>query len=324
MDTTVLYHGNCPDGFGAAFACWLIFGNEAQYLPVSYGQPCPYIPDDHTVYIVDFSYSAPILQALLAVRLHLGKSREPYVTVLDHHLSAQRDLASLARQDLRGLDIRFDLRESGASLTWKHLHGYRSLSEEGIDPGDMPLFFSYIRDRDLWQWQLPQSKAVSVALWSYPREFAAWFPIMADMETDLGFRNFAKEGQGILRYADRLVEEQAARVTWGTIGGHYVPIVNTTTLFSEVGDYLCSHATIPKTECTPVLFCAYYFDRADGQRQWGLRGHGNIDLSLVAQRYGGGGHRDAAGFVTAQDWREDVQIGDAPWQPPQSSGTAGV
>lgn len=258
--TTVLFHNNCPDGYAAAFACWQQFGEEAQYLPVSYGEPCPAIPGDHTVYIVDFSYPAATLQALLAVRLHLGKLREPCVTVLDHHLSAQRDLASLAGQDLRGLDIRFDLEESGASLTWKHLHGYRSLSEEGIDPGDMPLFFAYVRDRDLWQWKLLDSKAVSLAYWAIEKDFPTIAQFAQDLEGAEGHQRIVTEGHAMQRYADALVREQAARATVGTIGGYRVPIVNTTTLFSEVGDYLCrahreSH------------FCAYYLDRGDGMRQ---------------------------------------------------------
>ena len=42
------------------------------------------------------------------------------------------------------------------------------------------------------------------------------------------------------------------------------------------------------------------------QRQWGLRGRGKVDLSIVAKQYGGGGHHDAAGFVTAQDWKGEA------------------
>ena len=41
------------------------------------------------------------------------------------------------------------------------------------------------------------------------------------------------------------------------------------------------------------------------QRQWGLRGRGKVDLSIVAKQYGGG-HHDASGFVTAQDWKGEA------------------
>ncbi len=290
MHTTVLFHKNCPDGYASAFACWQVFGDDAQYLPVVYGEPCPEIPRDHTVYIVDFSYPAATLQALLAARLNLGKSREPYVTVLDHHVSAQRDLESLVRQEIRGLDVRFDLQESGASLTWKHLHGYRSLSEEGAEPGEMPLFFAYVRDRDLWQWTLPDSKAVSLAYWACDKDFLSIEQFAQDMDEAEGMHRIITEGNAMQRYADALVQEQAARAIWGEIAGYQVPIVNATTLFSEVGDYLCT--TRPE-----IPFCAYFFFR-DDKVQWGLRGHGKVDLSEVARQYNGGGHFSAAGFVT--------------------------
>ena len=37
----VLYHAGCDDGFGAAYAIWLKYGNQADYIPVQYGQPFP-------------------------------------------------------------------------------------------------------------------------------------------------------------------------------------------------------------------------------------------------------------------------------------------
>jgi len=47
-------------------------------------------------------------------------------------------------------------------------------------------------------------------------------------------------------------------------------------------------------------------NRGDRQRQWGLRGRGAGDLSRVAEQYGGGGHANAAGFVTDCTWKGDV------------------
>ena len=259
----------------------------------------PEIPPDHTVYIVDFSYPAATLQALLAVRLNLGKSREPYITVLDHHVSAQRDLESLSRQDLRGLDIRFDLQESGASLTWKHLHGYRSLSEEGADPGDMPTFFAYVRDRDLWQWQLPASKAISLAYWASEKDMLSIEQFAQNLDDAEGHHRIVTEGNAMQRYADALVKEQAARAIMGVIAGYQVPIVNATTLFSEVGDYLC-------TTRPDIPFCAYYFFRDAHTVQWGLRSRSDCDVSLIAQQFKGGGHKQAAGFVTTKELFNEI------------------
>ena len=34
----VIYHGKCPDGFGAALAAWLYFEGQGEYLGVSHGK----------------------------------------------------------------------------------------------------------------------------------------------------------------------------------------------------------------------------------------------------------------------------------------------
>lgn len=159
----------------------------------------------------------------------------------------------------------------------------------------MPIFYAYIRDRDLWRWSLENSRAVSMALGMIPKDFQAWSRFRNDIEHHDTARMIIQTGQSLCSYADQLITDQARNARQGRIGGYEVPIVNTTTLFSEVGNYLCeTQRDIP--------FCAYYLDRHDGKRQWGLRGHGKVDLSLVAKQYGGGGHFNAAGFITGLDW----------------------
>lgn len=54
MSTIVIYHADCPDGFGAAFAAWLVFGDSAQYVPARFGEPAPDVRGKE-VYILDFS-----------------------------------------------------------------------------------------------------------------------------------------------------------------------------------------------------------------------------------------------------------------------------
>lgn len=302
MHTTVLYHGNCPDGHAAAFACWQQFGNEAQYLPVFYGQPVPEIPAEHTVYIVDFSYSERELKALLFQRIGHRTRQQPIVIVLDHHASAQRDLSSLQQQELPGLFIHFDLEECGASLVWKYFNGFDSIEKPDFKP--LPTFFQYVRDRDLWQWKLPDSKAISLAYWVIDKDMLSIEQFAQDLDEAKACHRIITQGTAMQRYADALVKEQAARAVYGNIGGYPVPIVNATTLFSEVGDYLCQHGTSLVPE--PPLFVAYYFDRTDGKRQWGLRSRVDFDCSVVAKQYGGGGHPGAAGFVTGQDWKGET------------------
>jgi hypothetical protein len=78
---------------------------------------------------------------------------------------------------------------------------------------------------------------------------------------------------------------------------YFVPVANATVFYSEVGEELLKrHPASP--------FAGYYMDRGDGQRQWGLRSRPSFDCSVIAKALGGGGHKQASGFV--QDLRADM------------------
>ena len=113
MKTTVLYHDD-TDGFGAAFALWTKFREDATYIPIQYGQPVPDISDDtKNLYIVDFSYKREICE-------DLAKKYELHI--YDHHISAKKELAGLPYAV-------FDKTKSGCILAWEALR-FDSRSEE--------------------------------------------------------------------------------------------------------------------------------------------------------------------------------------------------
>lgn len=270
----VLYHANCWDGFGAAWAAQKVLGREGvEYLPVLYGQPPPPLPDAEHVYIVDFSYPREVLLALTAKQ----------VLVIDHHASAQKDLRDVSPFDelaagKTAVVAWFDMEQSGATMTWKYFHS-----------DEPPLLLKYVEDRDLWRFALPDSREISAWFRSYPHDFAQWDDLRELLSEH--FLDCVHEGQAILRQQDRMVEDMAKQAIMIQLGGHRVPCCNATTYYSEVGDLLCR-------QHPDAHFAAYYMDRADGKRQWGLRSRGDFDCSEIAKMYGGGGHKGAAGFTT--------------------------
>lgn len=273
MKTVVLYHGTCYDGFGAAWAAWRKFGAEATYLPVVYGQPFPDVAWDCSLYILDFSYPRKVLDARTSDPSYcLGVTD---FQVLDHHKTAQADLAGLPFAT-------FDLAKSGAMLAWEFFH-------PDTEP---PLFIRYIQDRDLWAFALEGSREFSAALRAYPMEFSVWDKLTP--------AHLIAEGRPILRFQAQQVDVMCQQATIKVIGAMAVPVVNATAFFSEVGERLLDlYPAAP--------FSAYYLDRADGKRQWGMRSRsGGWDVSEVAKLYCGGGHPGAAGFVTALDWLGDA------------------
>src|ERR1051325_9019640 len=101
--TIVLYHADCADGFGAAWAIWQQFPT-ARFIPVKHGNPPPAGLEDQRVVIVDFSYSRAALETMAA--------QTQALLVLDHHITAEKALTGLPY-------AYFDMKKSGAVLAWE-------------------------------------------------------------------------------------------------------------------------------------------------------------------------------------------------------------
>ena len=262
MNPLVIYHGGCWDGFCAA---WLIhrFGGdpEAEYFPAVYGKPPPEVAG-RPVMMLDFSYPRPVLEQMA--------SEASGLVVLDHHKTAQAALEGLPY-------CTFDMDLSGAQLTWnwlKRMHG-DDLPEE-------PWMVRYTADRDLWRWELPDSKEVNAALRSYPLDFEVWNHIYRTRDAG----HLVPDGRAILRAEEVTIQ---VHVDWARevdFFGHQVLMVNATSLFSEIAGRLA--------EGRPFGVC--WFEH-DGLRTYSLRSReGGVDVSEIAKAHGGGGHKLAAGF----------------------------
>lgn len=276
----VLYHAGCYDGFAAAWAIRKSIAerpNETPdvYIPVTHGRPLPEIPGGEEVIIVDFSYPEAQLRALA--------ERSFFVTVLDHHKTAQADLAGLIADPPANMEIVFDMNRSGAMIAWDEFVGLPA-----------PTFVQYIQDRDLWTKTLRYHEEVTAFIQSFERTFQNCDMLEILLTTDSGLIDAADQGQAILRFKSQKVNEiceHAVRVTLGDYEN--VPAVNCPYVFaSDVGNRLL--------ELYPEApLAAYWFYRNDRNWQWGLRSRQseNVDVSVIAKAYGGGGHKHAAGFT---------------------------
>lgn len=264
----VLFHDSCNDGHTAAWVARKKLP-DATFLPVQYGRPLPYEEcRGARVFMLDFCPDT-----VEDLRRLLDASSE--LLVLDHHKTAE---ATLAACQLPGKAGRFksvwDGSKSGARLAW-----------EWFFPGEpAPWLVEYAEDRDLWAWKLPLSREVSAGLQSYPMTFEQW-----DSFDRWNFRLLATDGAAILRYQAQLIDRICKNAREKDIGGHKILAVNNGTLISEVAGKLA--------EGRP--FGACWFE-AEGKTVWSLRSaKDGIDVSEVAKSFGGGGHRNAAGFTLA-------------------------
>jgi len=266
MDRICIYHGNCADGFGAAWAVWKSLGHHCEYYPGIYQQTPPDVTGKQ-VYLVDFSYKRSVLEAI-AKDAHT-------VTILDHHKSAQEDLVPLL--DAGVIQGEFDMHRSGAMMAWEYFH-------PGTNP---PRLIEYIQDRDLWRFELPASRQVAAALFSYPYDFKIWDDLMSG-----GVDHLITDGMAIERKHWKDINELAGNAVFHTIGGHRVPMINCPYFFSSDMGHLLA-AKHP--------FAACWWETPEG-RVFSLRSRDDgADVSEIAKQYGGGGHRHAAGFTVPSD-----------------------
>lgn len=267
----ILYHAACADGFASCWAAWRKYGSDADYLPVRYNEPPPpeALAGNRQVFILDFSYPRDVILALAAAN--------DRVVCLDHHRSAQQDIAGLTADDLT---ITFDMAKSGARLSWEHFH-----------PTEQPSWLvDYVEDRDLWKWKLSKSREVSAAIGSHPFDFGLWNDWHQNEYS--WFHDLAKEGSAILRYQSNVVASAVKNATETTIGGHRVLAVNATSLQSEIAGELAAGRP----------FGACFVVNAQGRKVYSLRSRdGGIDVSEVAKSLGGGGHKAASGYTEPAD-----------------------
>jgi len=305
-----IYHGNCFDGFTSA---WVfdkfrkkglgIIDQPVEYFPATYGQDPPDCKGKE-VWLVDFSYPREVL-----IENVIKPSTR--TTILDHHKTAEADLSDLpAEIRRRGLQrndkIIFDMHRSGAGILYDELsreYGKRAGQHIPSQYGERSLWLvDYIEDRDLWKQKLPLSKEVAAFYASVPMTFAEW-----DAMDALGAMKVAEAGRSVLRYIDNFGNKVREQSVVENVGGYLVPTINT--------PYMnCSEHVGGLAEAYPDMpFAVGYFRRKDGRWQFSLRSRGAFDVSEIAKQFGGGGHKNAAGFeIASLPWADQQATTPAP------------
>lgn len=261
----VVYHGQCTDGFGGAWSAWKKLGDSADYFGANYDDDPPKEITGKELYFIDFVYPRPVMEDL--------KQKNKKIVIIDHHKTAI-DKLDIADESL------FDIDHSGAVLAWQYFHSNKT----------GPSILKCIEDRDMWRWKVKDSKEILAYFDLLDFDFKIWDNVIERFDKDESVRlEFKKNGELLLRQwtslCEDMIKDEAVVVGFE---GYRTYAINAPHIFaSDLGNLL--------SKKLPPLAIVWQ-QNSEGNVGVSLRSDGSVDVSEIAKKYGGGGHKAAAGL----------------------------
>jgi len=223
------------------------------------------IKENEKVIIVDFSFTPNVMKRIL--------ERTKDVIWLDHHKTAKDYDYGIELEGLRNFE---DKKLSGCELTWKYFYGNKA----------MPVGVYLIGDRDCWRWaDRERSERYNQGIRMYPHQ--PQDTVWDDVLESRNLLEILSAGEICLKYRDSFCENYSKN--YGYVGnweGFNCCFLNLYTMGSEAfGKYALEDFSI----------CVVYVH--DGTKYTVSLYSTKIDVSVIAKKYGGGGHTEASGFI---------------------------
>jgi uncharacterized protein len=266
---TLCLHHNDTDGRASAAIVRRALGPKVWLYETNYGNSLPMervLTSDHII-IVDFSLPRAEMENLAAYH---------QITWIDHHKSAIEELADSA-EDWPGIR---NIGEAACVLTWQYFF-----------PNEpVPRSVKLIGDRDIWRWAEPETGPFNEGIYQLdtrPINDRLWSALLDDdpqlMEEVITSGRTIREAR--MREIRRALSQRGYAVNFE---GHYTLVINLRGS-GDIGQQIrdmgydlayCYVDTLHKGEIT--TFVTLY--------------SAEVDVSKIAERFGGGGHAGAAGF----------------------------
>lgn len=256
---TVVSHAKCTDGFCSAWMIKTKYPNS-KILFRSYDDPIVEIKNSNLI-LVDFSYPKDTIKKLYQENNQL--------LVLDHHLSAKKNLSGLPY-------CIFDMNKSGCGLVYEYLR-----------PKTPKFISDYVQDRDLWLHKLPYTKEINAYLYNLDFDFNVW-----DELVEIDKREMYKKGKVILDYQEKITKRIAQNAFEVTLDKSKVLAVQSSLFNSDLGEILGQGRD----------FAIVYYKNNLGNWIYSLRSSkSGKNVAKIAEKFGGGGHFHSSGFVLNKD-----------------------
>lgn len=264
VNSKICYYHDDGDGRTAAAVVLSKFP-ECEVIPVNYNRGTwkPEDVADADIFVVDFTFED--MDKLFETAGSL--------TWIDHHKSAMEKFSELWNSnDIKGIR---DISKSGGRLTFEYFYPDEPL----------PLFIRYGNDLDLWKFETPGTKA-----------FAEYASIMLKTPKDIletGIlhdddlaREWTAIGESLLSARMHRVEIAYDKGWEITFEGYRCRVVNSNMDISEIGRYCYEDMGYPIALIWQVI----------GRNIICSMRSNTVNVRLIAEKYGGGGHDAAAGF----------------------------
>lgn len=305
----IFYHYPCPDGKAAAWVAHTFCDEINTKTPKYFGVDPSRIEETFFKELDDFINHHPdediILYSLdISLGLDSYQKLQTYTriqnfTIIDHHESGYNDMISgFKKAENLPKNYIFDIKESGATLSWKYFHPKHKIIRRTLE---------YIKDRDIWSWEIPDSKEVCEGLnlllpVGEVDDFKQWDDFMKEEQKNL--TKALTIGQVMRqRTVDALPQKSIDGVVLKDNEGRNVFLLNTTGKISDFGNYICKKKNDDGSwYCDYCLMWRYshakklyYFSlRSNNERQDDLVNVAEIAKNLTPDG-SGGGHCCASG-----------------------------
>lgn len=280
----VLYHGSCSDGFGSAFVVWNYYkntqgvdkANQLIYIPCYYQKENqPLSPDfleqmaGKNIMMCDFAYRYDHLVQLIG-------GAKTFI-ILDHHKTAEADLKKIPEF----LKI-FDMARSGCGITWDYFH----------PQNELPKLLKHIQDRDIWEYKVDKTLEFVTFFYEQIFDFELWETYLDEKNVQMAI----EKGSSWLSYQKIMIDKVIKKTTYviQEIDNKYQIVLycNSPDLKSDIGNQVFNKYPIGD------FSCVWDYDLYRNQTMYSLRStNDRTDVSVIAKKFGGGGHRNASGMI---------------------------
>ncbi len=288
---TVIFHHVCMDGFASAFIAKYFLDKDIKLIPKSLdGKPIDVnLIKNKNVLMVD----------IVVDNFNEIKKFSKKLVILDHHKTNQEKLKDVNY-------AYFDMNKSGVGLAWEYFYG--------DEP--MPLFLQCIQDRDLWTWDVPLSRNFCEGLFQLINfsdyNFNQFYQLMdehfsnnldeniteddEELNNCINFKNYFDLGKNLNKIKNKSID---AIIKYNSV--KYKVYIDDRTYIAylynvphDIASDLGNKAML-KLDCDFVGLWRY--NHNEELYNFSLRStDNNADVSEISKFFGGGGHRNAAGF----------------------------